>query len=277
MKISDLPIKNVIATNDSLIVDNNGTSTQRIKVTDLAFAQFAYLPQTRNQIIRGKSLGSAFTEWHKTQIQTGTFNDMFLGDYWEYGGVKWRIVDFNYYNSSANGVKNHVIILPDQNLSRTAATSAENSTKNYCDSLMYNAAAALKSRFATLFGDSYIMGHFDSFANDYDGSSTYPYYSDEALSRGGIFTTLPDEIMLFGAHIMASNQAGRNANIHITGRQFAYFKAGAPMPTPTEDFWLRDKSWYNYFVCWRSYRLSQDIWNNQHGLRPFAAITGEPN
>ena len=52
-------------------------------------------PINHRNIFRGKNLGSAVTEEQKTAIQSGTFDDLFVGDYWEIDGVKWRIVDMD--------------------------------------------------------------------------------------------------------------------------------------------------------------------------------------
>ena len=278
MRISDLPITRYNEGYDYVVLDNPGKSTtKRISCIDLRFSIFSDFRFIHNQYVRGGNLGAEFTNAQKDSIRTGSFQDLWLGDYWLYNDVRWMIVDFNYFQGTAEGVKNHIVVLPDRSLSASNATTSENSAGNYCDSLMYDAAAKLKPRFASLFGDEYIMGHRDIFANTYTGSNTYPYSSDRVLVRPGIFTTLPDEIMMFGARIMAPVQAGRDAAMHITGKQFSYFKQNMGIPNPHQKFWLRDKAWHNQYVCWLDYHLAYNIWNQPAGLRPFACISGEAN
>ena len=49
-----------------------------------------------NSIYRGKNLGSSVSAEQWAQIGAGTFDDMFIGDYWVINGVTWRIAAFDY-------------------------------------------------------------------------------------------------------------------------------------------------------------------------------------
>ena len=51
----------------------------------------------RNNIYRGKCLGETPTDEQYAAIAAGTFDDMFIGDYWLKDGVYYRILDINYY------------------------------------------------------------------------------------------------------------------------------------------------------------------------------------
>lgn len=76
---------------------------------------------TKRMIYRGKSLGNSFTEAQKKAIQNGSFDDLYIGDYWYIGGKTYRIVDFNYYYGtgydyeSGNGrlLANHLVVQCD--------------------------------------------------------------------------------------------------------------------------------------------------------------------
>ena len=50
-----------------------------------------------NSIFRGKNLGTAVTAAQYAAIAAGTFDDLFVGDYWVIGGVTYRIAAFDYY------------------------------------------------------------------------------------------------------------------------------------------------------------------------------------
>ena len=54
-----------------------------------------------NSIYRGKYLGSSVTAEQYTAISSGTFEDLYIGDYWTIGGVNYRIAAFNYYMQKA--------------------------------------------------------------------------------------------------------------------------------------------------------------------------------
>lgn len=71
-----------------------------------------------NAIYRGKSLGSVVTEAQWAAIKAGTFDDMYIGDYWTIGGVVYRIAAFDYYLNSGDTscTTHHVVIVPDTRL-----------------------------------------------------------------------------------------------------------------------------------------------------------------
>ena len=68
-----------------------------------------------NAIYRGKSLGSTVTTAQYAAIKAGTFDDLYIGDYWSIGSVNYRIAAFDYYLNSGdtNCTTHHVVIVPD--------------------------------------------------------------------------------------------------------------------------------------------------------------------
>ena len=68
-----------------------------------------------NAIYRGKSLGSSVTTAQYNAIKNGTFEDLYIGDYWTINGVNWRIAAFDYYLNSGDTscTTHHVVIVPD--------------------------------------------------------------------------------------------------------------------------------------------------------------------
>lgn len=68
-----------------------------------------------NAIYRGKSLGSTVTTAQYAAIKAGTFDDLYIGDYWTIGGVNYRIAAFDYYlnNGDTSCTTHHVVIVPD--------------------------------------------------------------------------------------------------------------------------------------------------------------------
>lgn len=68
-----------------------------------------------NAIYRGESLGSTVTTAQYAAIKAGTFEDLYIGDYWTIGGVNYRIAAFDYYLNSGDTecTSHHVVIVPD--------------------------------------------------------------------------------------------------------------------------------------------------------------------
>ena len=68
-----------------------------------------------NAVYRGKRLGIEPTEAEYAAIDAGTFDDMYIGDYWDKGGINYRIAAFNYFlhTGDTECETNHVVIVPD--------------------------------------------------------------------------------------------------------------------------------------------------------------------
>ena len=71
-----------------------------------------------NSIYRGKSLGTSVSDAQWASIQAGTFDDMFIGDYWTINNVRWVIAHFDYYYNigDTNFGTHHVCVVPYTNL-----------------------------------------------------------------------------------------------------------------------------------------------------------------
>ena len=74
-----------------------------------------------NSIYRGASLGNSVSPYLQS-IRSGSFSGLFLGDYWTYSGVTWRIVAFNYFMNIGEPPfrQNHIVVVPDRSLFREA-------------------------------------------------------------------------------------------------------------------------------------------------------------
>ena len=70
-------------------------------------------PWQHNCIFRGKNLGSSVTSAQWAAIQAGTFDDLYIGDYWTINGVEWVIVAFDYYYNTGDTActTHHVVLL----------------------------------------------------------------------------------------------------------------------------------------------------------------------
>lgn len=96
---------------------------------------------SHRNIYRGKNLGNVFTDEQKAAISSGTFEDLYVGDYWEINGYKWRIVDINYWmkaNRPINDVfhldVNHLTIMPDLPVINSVAYNSTNNAEGYRNS-----------------------------------------------------------------------------------------------------------------------------------------------
>lgn len=113
-------------TDSCLIPIHDGTGLKKItfadfraKVVEGTEAKTAPLlfnnAGAHNAIYRGKSLGDTVTTAQYAAIKAGTFEDLYIGDYWTIGGVNYRIAAFDYYLNSGDTscTTHHVVIVPD--------------------------------------------------------------------------------------------------------------------------------------------------------------------
>ena len=87
-------------------------------------------PEMHRNIFRGECLGESITAEQLATIRDGSFKDLYVGDYWEKDGVKYRIADINYWKNVGypeQVQKPHILIVPDTTLG-SGQMNANNST-----------------------------------------------------------------------------------------------------------------------------------------------------
>lgn len=108
-----------------------------------------------NAIYRGKYLGESVTAAQYAAIKAGTFDDLYIGDYWTIGGVNYRIAAFDYYLNCGDTActAHHVVIVPDSCLYNANMNSTNTTKGGYVGSAMYKsnleqAKTTIKSAFS---------------------------------------------------------------------------------------------------------------------------------
>ena len=105
-RIINYPAVTALASSDKFVVDG-ASGTRSLSVGDFAYTLIDSMGAAglglRESIIRGKSLGTSLSSAHANAISSGTFTDLFLGDYWtDASGEMWFIGGFNYQNPLAS-------------------------------------------------------------------------------------------------------------------------------------------------------------------------------
>lgn len=92
-----------------------------------------------NSIYRGKALGDTVTDAQWAAIKAGTFDDLYIGDYWTINGVNWRIAAFDYYLNCGDTATtdHHVVMVPDVCLYTATMNSTNTIEGGYVGSEMY--------------------------------------------------------------------------------------------------------------------------------------------
>lgn len=247
MKIMEYPTITALADDNVFLVDGTN-GTKKILAKDAVLAALGLNSVNAHRLIfRGKDLGTSVTGAQRIAIQSGTFDDLWLGDYWVINGVKWRIVDLDYwYNKGDTKFTNHhVVVMPDTSLT-TAVMNDTNTTDNgYTGSKMYtNGLTSAKSIINNAFS-GFVLTHREYLIN----AVTSGYPSQGAWQDSDI--ELPNEIMIFGSYIStpASNGTIDVKRFTVSNTQLALFRADPSMIVNGNGYWLRDVASSSHFAC----------------------------
>lgn len=201
-----------------------------------------------NAIYRGKSLGSTVTTAQYAAIKAGTFDDLYIGDYWTIGGVNYRIAAFDYYLNSGdtNCTTHHIVIVPDTclynaQMHNTSSGGWESGAANttaggYVGSDMYKsnleqAKTTIKSAFS-----GHVLKHRIYLTNAVaNGRASGGAWCDSEVD-------LMCEQMVYGSGIFSPVSDGSNvpANYRVEKSQLPLFQHEPSRIGNRNDWWLRD-------------------------------------
>ena len=235
-----------------------------------------------NAIYRGKSLGSTVTTAQYAAIKAGTFDDLYIGDYWTIGGVNYRIAAFDYYLNSGdtNCTTHHVVIVPDTCLYNAQmhntssggyeGGAANTTTGGYVGSDMYKsnleqAKTTIKSAFS-----GHVLKHRIYLTNAVaNGRASGGAWCDSEVD-------LMCEQMVYGSGIFSPVSDGSNvpANYRVEKSQLPLFQHEPSRICNRNNWWLRDVITASHFayVYGNGYAY-YNIASNSLGVRPAFCIS----
>lgn len=193
-----------------------------------------------NAVYRGKELGTAVTDAQWAAIAAGTFEDMYIGDYWTIGGITYRIAAFDYYYKTGDTSCNthHVTIVPDYRIGQPAVMNDTNVvTGAYVGSKMYTEGLnAAKNTINSAFGTSHVLNHRQYLQN----AVTSGYAS--ASSWYDSTVELMTEQNVYGCKVFGNVNNGTTTphNQTIDNSQYPLFRFRPDMISNGLWFWLRD-------------------------------------
>lgn len=235
-----------------------------------------------NAIYRGKSLGSTVTTAQYAAIKAGTFDDLYIGDYWTIGGVNYRIAAFDYYLNSGdtNCTTHHVVIVPDTYLynaqmHNTSSGGWENGAANttaggYVGSDMYKsnleqAKTTIKSAFS-----GHVLKHRIYLTNAVvNGRASGGAWCDSEVD-------LMCEQMVYGSGIFSPVSDGSNvpANYRVEKSQLPLFQHEPSRICNRNNWWLRDVITASGFAgVYGDGHASYCAASNSIGVRPAFCIS----
>ena len=210
-----------------------------------------------NAIYRGKNLGTSVTAAQYAAISAGTFDDMYIGDYWVINGVNWRIAAFDYYLKCGDTscTKHHVVIVPDtclytaqmHNTSSGAYESgatANTTAGGYVGSDMYTtnleqAKTTIKAAFS-----GHVLSHRVYLTNAVtEGHPSAGAWCDSEVE-------LMNEQMVYGGSIFMpiANGSTVYTNYRVEKSQLPLFALNPSWIAIRATYWLRDVVTASFFA-----------------------------
>lgn len=250
------------AGDDSLLLIHDGTGVKTISTANFKkdlkeymegvntiLAQLTYdNAGAHNSIYRGKNLGTTVTEEQWEAISSGTFTDLYIGDYWVIGGVNWRIAAFDYYLNCGDTsfTKHHAVIVPDTCLYNAQMNTTNVTTGAYKGSAMYTAnLTQAKSTINSAFGSSHVLSHRIYLSNaTSNGRASAGEWTDSTVD-------LMCEHMVYGSGIFSPVSDGSNVpnNYRVEKGQLPLFALEPSRICNRATWWLRDVITAALFAC----------------------------
>jgi hypothetical protein len=196
-----------------------------------------------NSIYRGKFLGNEVTSKQWDRIADGTFEDMYIGDYWTINGTTYLIAAFNYYLNSGdtNLTTNHVTLVPAGSMYDHRMNPTDTTAGGYAGSEMRT--SGLDQARTKIYAD--FAGHV---VNHRRYLSTA--VSNGQASAGASFDSdveLMNEVMALGSVVNGKGTYGA-FNIGIEKSQLPLFALRPDLLNIREVWWLRDVYSATHFV-----------------------------
>ena len=217
-----------------------------------------FSPEMHRNVFRGKCLGESITEEQMIAIRKGSFRNLYVGDYWEINGTKYRIADINYwrnvgYPESEKVQKPHILIVPDTVLGSGQMHISNSTYGGYRNSEMKstrlnNIAKTLPDTFKSLL-------------------LTHRMFSDGAWINASV--DLMSEVMVHGTYICADNNNKQTSDT----QQLSLFRLCPALKSIGQNYWLRNVAGSQTYTLISQYGdASSDMATSTYGIRPVFAI-----
>ena len=217
-----------------------------------------FSPEMHRNIFRGRCLGESITAGQLAVIRDGSFADLYVGDYWEINGTKYRIADINYwrnvgYPESEKVQKPHILIVPDTVLGSGQMHTSNSTYGGYRNSEMKstrlnNIAKTLPDTFKSLL-------------------LTHRMFSDGAWINASV--DLMSEVMVHGTYICTDNSNKQTSDT----QQLALFRLAPELKTIGVNYWLRNVAGSQTYTLISQYGdASTDAATSTYGIRPVFAV-----
>ena len=223
---------------DSNNAARSGDVYDKIKEIQSQIATMFNNAGAHNAIYRGKNLGTSVTTSQYNAIKAGTFDDLYIGDYWVINGKTWRIAAFDYFlhNGDTECTTHHAVIVPDECLYNAQMNTTNDTTGGYVAVKTRGVLTDAETAIKAAFGASHILSHRVYLTNA---------VANGKPSGGAWVDTICDlmnEEMVYGTGIFRPTSDGSTvpANYRVEKSQLPLFAHEPSRIINRENYWLRD-------------------------------------
>lgn len=233
----------------NLLLIHDGTALKKItfsnlrsKVNEPVNNAMAFLLYTgagaHNSVYRGKNLGTSVTTAQYNAIKAGTFDDLYIGDYWTINNVVYRIAAFDYYLRCGDTdlTTHHAVIVPDSSLYSAKMNDTNTTAGGYVGSQMYTTNLAdAKTTIKTAFS-GHVLSHRIYLVNAVSNGRP----SGGAWCNSEV--DLMNEQMVYGGSIFSPTSDGSTvpSDYRVEKSQLPLFRYRPDLISNRVWYWLRD-------------------------------------
>ena len=219
-----------------------------------------------NSIYRGKDLGTNVTDEMYASITAGTFDDMFVGDYFTINSTVYRIAGFNLIKNCGDNVNvgNNVCLVPDRALANAKMNESNDTTGAYANSLMRTAnMTQITRKIETDFGSTHVIPYRDMLTNA---------TADGQASGVGVYdckVELMSEVMVYGTKVWGNT----GYEVGCLSEQIPLFRLNPESIHRRFAYWLRSvASTTNFSAMIGSGYTTTSYASAEYGVIPFFFI-----
>lgn len=220
---------------------------------------------------RCKYLGDHVTDEQYAAIATGTFDDMFVGDYWTINGFDWMCsgADYLFNTGDTRFTKHHWLITPRTNLYTAPMNDTNTTVGGYVNSKMYTEGLERAKEIIHAAFPGHVLKHRVYLTNAV--TNGYP--------SGGMWrdseVELMNEQMVYGSGIFSPASDGTNIldNEWVERSQLPLFAYRPDLISNGMSYWLRNIVSASRFSALYSVGISGNGFaSNSLGVRPYFCI-----
>lgn len=273
MKITEYARTNKVSDDDILLID--GTSgTKTVSINQLKYSLFENDPVMHRNIWRNNDLGTSVSAQQYQAISSGKFNNIYVGDYWTINGVKWQVVDLDYFYKSGDNkfTRHHAVIMPTKSIDFSVYEDTRSNWNGYFNSKLYKSALGNARNTINNAFSGHVIEHKEGGTYERDGTGISGAFNCRSENTT---ISLASTCYIYGDYFFSALTYNGQYPIIYNGQFAAFRMNGQAMLTGDDDieWWLRDPVSTTGFACVTSNRLVNWGWaDSVKGIRPYFLI-----